>query len=356
MNDMLRVLFAGLGSIGQRHLRNLKTLLGDRVEVLAYRTRGSNYILSEQLTIERDHGLEEQYGIQVFTDLEQALAMTPDAVFVTNPSSLHISVALAAARAGLHLFIEKPLSNNMEGVAELISLVEQNRLTACVGYQLRFHPAFQQIQKWVSAGSIGRILAVRAEVGEYLPGYHTYEDYRNTYAARGELGGGVVLSQIHELDYLYALFGMPKRVFSLGGKLSNLEIDVEDLTSSLLEYRHADGRVLPVYLQQDYIQRPASRNCQMIGEKGKVVWDYYAGRLERFNEQGMTLDLMDFSNLPRNQLFLDELKHFLDCLDGKQQPVVSLREAGDSLIIAGAIQESLSTGQPVTIEINAGRY
>ena len=90
-----------------------------------------------------------------------------------------------------------------------------------------------------------------------MPGWHPYEDYRALYAARADLGGGVVLSQIHEFDYLYALFGLPRRLFAIGGHLSHLEIDVEDVASTLMEF-NVDGHILPVHLQQDYLQRPAS--------------------------------------------------------------------------------------------------
>lgn len=352
----MKVLFAGLGSIGQRHLRNLQSLRGDQVEVLAYRTRRADLVLTDQLAVESESGLEGRYGIRVFSDLEEALSQHPEVVFVTNPSSLHIPVAMAAARAGAHLFIEKPLSNSMEGVSALIDLVEQKGLVGFVGYQLRFHPALQQIQQWVSRGAIGRLLAVRAEVGEYLPGFHAYEDYRRTYAARSDMGGGVVLSQIHELDYLQALFGMPERVFALGGKLSSLEIDVEDVASTLLEMRQPDGRFLPMHLHQDYIQRPAIRACQIIGERGKVLWDYHSGTLQQFDAEGQLQAALDFSDLPRNQLFLDEMRHFLECLEGKQQPIVSLREAARSLIIARAILGSLQTGQPVRIDDIQWKY
>ena len=347
---MLKALFAGLGSIGQRHLRNLTALLGGQVEVSAYRTRRADFVLSDRLAIESDRGLEQRYDLQVFTNLEAALEEHPDVVFVTNPSSLHIPVATAAARAGSHLFIEKPLSHNMDGVADLIRLVEHKGLVGCVGYQMRFHPAFQQIQQWLSAGKIGRILAIRAEVAEYLPRFHAYEDYRRTYAARSDLGGGVVLSQIHELDYLYALLGMPQRVFSLGGKLSSLEIDVEDVASTLLEYRRDDGRVLPVHLHQDYLQRPPRRACHIIGDRGQVMWDYHAGRLELFDEQGNPQAVPDLAGFERNQMFLDELRHLLNCLEGRERPVVNLRDGANSLIMAAAIRRSLETRQPVEVD------
>src|SRR5205823_6534316 len=108
----------------------------------------------------------------------------------------------------------------------------------------RFHPCLARLQKIVEDGLLGRVLAGRVEVGEYLPDWHKYENYQQMYASRADLGGGVILSQIHEFDYLYWLFGLPRRIFTVGGHFSSLEIDVEDVASSILEFVVA-GRPAP---------------------------------------------------------------------------------------------------------------
>ena len=141
----------------------------------------------------------------------------------------------------------------------------------------------------LAARAIGRIVAVRAEVGEYLPGWHPYEDYRQMYASRADLGGGVVLSQIHEIDYLYWLFGMPRRLMAMGGHLSSLEIDVEDTASILMECV-VDGRPIPVHLHQDYVQRPPSRTCQIIGDDGKILVDFRSLSVTHFDGGGRLAD------------------------------------------------------------------
>jgi predicted dehydrogenase len=346
---VLSVLFVGLGGIGQRHLRNLRALLADEVHVMAVRSRGLQHVLTDQLTVEPGV-LEERYGVEVVPSLEEALERRPDAVYVTNPSSLHIPVALAAARAGCHLFVEKPLSHSTEGVDELIAVAEAKGVVGLVAYQMRFHPAFKQVQSWLDAGAIGRVLAVRAEVGEYLPGFHAYEDYRQMYAARRDLGGGVVVTQIHEIDYLSALFGTPKRVFALGGHLSSLEVDVEDVASALLECRDRDGRLIPVHLHQDYVQRPPSRTCQIIGDEGKILWDFQPLQVKLFDGRGSLAATERWEGFPRNNLFLDELRHFLACLKGEEQPVVSLRDGANSLKVALAIQRSLEVGEAIMVE------
>jgi predicted dehydrogenase len=344
----MKILIVGLGGIGQRHVRNLRELMGSEVEILAYRVRKLSQTITDQLVIETDTIVEEKYNLRPYTNFEEALGQKPEAVFICNPSSLHIPIAIKAAQAGCHLFIEKPLSHNYEQVQDLIDLVESQHLVALVGYQMRFHPCLQRLHSLLQQQQIGRVLAVRVEVGEYLPGWHTYEDYRQMYAARRELGGGVVLSQIHELDYVYWLFGLPQRIYALGGQLSSLEIDVEDTASILMECI-VKGRKVPVHVHQDYIQRPPSRTCEVIGDAGKISVDFRALTVSVFDSLGNLADGNTFNDFQRNQLFLDELQHFLSCLRGRQTPQVTVRDAAQSLRMALASKYSMATGKIVEL-------
>jgi len=343
----MKVLLVGLGSIGQRHARNLRAVLGEDVQLWAYRVRRLQHIITPDLSIEPDGDVEASLGLRVFMDLDEALAEKPDAVFVTNPNSLHMPVALAAARAGCHLFIEKPLSHDFNGVPELIDLVDRQGLVCLVGYQLRFHPGLRCLQSCVENNAIGELRAARLEFVEHLPSWHPYEDYRQMPASRRDLGGGIILSQIHDLDYAYALFGLPRRVFALGGHWSRLDIDGEDTGSILMECEVA-GRPMPVYLYQDCVQRSRRRTCEVIGDAGKIVLDFNASTVDVFDDTGQLARTHAFAS-HRNQLFLDELGHFLACVRGDEQPVVTLREGVQSLRMALAARESMETGSAVNL-------
>ena len=342
----MRVLFIGLGGIGQRHLRNLRALRGDSVEILAHRTRGLKRTLTDRLEIDPGVDVETRYGIRVVPDLQEAIGLA-EAVFVCNPTRSHMSAALAAARAGRHLFVEKPLSDSWEGIDEILGLAASRRLVTLVGFQMRFHPLLQRLQALVRAGAVGRVIAVLAQVAEYLPGFHAYEDYRTMYASRRDLGGGVILSQIHEFDYLYSLLGLPQRVFAMGGKLSKLEIDVEDVACVSMEFRR-EGRPVPVQLHLDYVQRPPARTCTVIGDSGKLFLDFHRPVLQHFEQSGKLALEEVLSDFPRNQMFLDEMRHFLACLEGTAQPLVPVAEGAQSLRMALAARESLETGRVVT--------
>ena len=200
------ILIAGLGSAGRRHLANLRSLGWPSIRL--YRTGRSTRSDAELAGIPVDH------------DLSTALARRPIAVIVSNPTALHVPLALDAARAGAHLFIEKPLSHDLTGIADLESLVAASGLTALVGFQLRFNPGLRQIRTWLRANAIGTVVSAQVHWGEYLPDWHPWEDHRQSYSARADLGGGVVLTLIHPLDYLHWLFGPVRRTQAATGRVA----------------------------------------------------------------------------------------------------------------------------------------
>jgi predicted dehydrogenase len=344
----MKILMIGLGGIGQRHTRNLRALLGNRAEIIAYRVRRQTHVVTPTMGADATRNVEEEYSIRVFPSIGAALAERPDLSFVCNPSNLHLSMALACVRAGCDVFIEKPLTNSMQGTDELIRAVGERNCIAMVGYQLRFHPCLQKLGETVKSGILGNLLSVRATIGEYLPNWHPYEDYRHMYAARADLGGGVVLSQIHEFDYLYSIFGLPKRVYAIGGHWSDLEIDVEDTASILMECC-VGGRPLPIQLHQDYLQSPPSRQCEVIGDRGRATMDLQALTVTVFTRGNATPEVHSFAGLERNQLFLDQMSHFLECVNTRRRPAVDLKDGLQSLRMALAVKKSIATHQPVEL-------
>jgi len=338
----MKFLMVGLGGIGQRHLRNLRVLYGDRCDIIAYRVRRDSPVLNDALQIDQADGLEERYGVRSFSRLEDALNERPTAALICNPSSLHIPVALAAARAGCHLLIEKPLSDSLESLDLLSRLIRSEDRVCMVAYQMRFHPCLRRAHAVLMSGAIGRPVACRAIVGEYLPGWHRYEDYRTMYASQRSLGGGVVLSQIHELDMLYWFFGRPRHVVALGGHWSDLEIDVEDVASSLFSY---DGMV--AHLHQDYLQQPPMRQFEIVGSAGKMSVDLRALTVHAYGGAGEELLCESFPGFERNALFQDELKCFVDAIHHGTPVPVDLNAGRQSLEMALAIRRSIDSGERV---------
>jgi predicted dehydrogenase len=330
----VKILFTGLGSIGRRHARSLRTVLGDSVDLIAWRSRRLE--CSE----------ERELGIRRVDNLESGLAERPDAVFITNPSALHLRVAQAAADAGCALFIEKPLADRWEGVDRLVRTVERSGIVAMLGYQMRFHPGLRRLRDLLRQGAIGRTILARLDFGEYLPGWHPDEDYRDSYAAKRSLGGGVLLTQIHEFDYLCWLWGLPERIYSTGGWLTRLEVDVEDVVVTQLEYGR-DAALAFATVHLDYLRRPPVRSCEVIGEDGRITVNLLDGRLVRTGTDGITS--IEEHAFTRNDLFVDEVRHFLSCLAGTESPIASLRDGAMSLRLALAARQSIVTHQPVEV-------
>ncbi len=344
----IKILFIGLGGVGQRHLRNIHAKYGDKAILSAYRVRNLKQSIAGSLTIDPDTDFIEKYSVKVFTDLNDALSQIPDVAIISNPTSLHIPTCLAVAKVGCDFFVEKPLSHSEDGIKDLVAICTSKKLITMVGYQLRFHPCYKLFRKLIADQLIGNLISVHAEVGEYLPNWHKYEDYHQMYASRKDLGGGVILTQIHEMDYLYDLFGLPQRVAAIGGHLSNLTIDVEDTADVLLEMAFM-GKPLPVSLHMDYIQQPPSRGCKVIGESGKITMDL-SGLKVILEIPGKEKEIHDFSGFERNQLFIDEIDHFFDCVVNRQTPMTTISNGYNSLKIALAVKQSIKTNQFIKID------
>ena len=319
----MKILIAGLGSIGRRHLRNLLSL-GEQ-DIILYRTNRST-LPDDDLTT---------YPTE--TNLERALSQNPDAVIVSNPTSLHLEVAIPAALAGCHLLLEKPVSHSMEGTDELRNSVENGGGNVLIGYQFRFHPGLQKVEELLIDGAIGRPLSVRAHWGEYLPGWHPWEDYRQGYSARTDLGGGVVLTLSHPLDYLHWLFGEVNEVWAFSGNLGELGVDVEDSVEIGLKF--SNGVIGSIHL--DYLQQPPQHYLEIIGTDGTIRWDYSTGGVSLFRSQGNA-----WRNLPvkddyeRNDMFLAEMSHFIDLVNGQVKSRCSLNDGIKAMELALAAKRS----------------
>jgi predicted dehydrogenase len=160
------------------------------------------------------------------------------------------------------------------------------------------------------------------------------------------MGGGVVLTLIHEIDYLAWVFGMPRRLFALGGHLSTLDVDVDDV-ASILAACTSDRGVLPVHLQMDYLRRPPRRTCSVLGENGSLDLDLRQNCLTIDDGNGQVKTLFNDADFDRNQLFLAELADFLVACATRSRPRVPLADGVAALRIALGVHESIRTGLPV---------
>lgn len=320
----MRFLVIGCGSIGKRHITNLLAL--NEKNILAFDVRP-----------DRRREMKSHYGIEVRDNLDDAWNTLPDVAVVTTPTNMHVPPATAAALHGCDMFIEKPLSHNFDGLEELINLVQDKKLVSLVGCNMRFHPGLIQVRKLIDEGTIGKILAMRVEFGQYLPDWRPRDDYRNSYSAHAELGGGIILDAIHEIDYIRWMLGEADTVACNSGKLSALDINTEDTAALLL--RFSNGAIGEIHM--DYVQRAYSRTCHIIGEEGTVRWDYTEGKVDCYSSGNR--EWQAYYNPPGwepNNMYLDELRHFLRCLRREEKPCLDVFGASQVLRIAMAAKES----------------
>ncbi|WP_373265343.1 Gfo/Idh/MocA family protein [Hungatella hathewayi] len=344
----MKVLFIGLGSIGQRHLRNLRQLYGETMEVSAYRVKGLSRTFNDRLDILEGISVEEKYNITPYGSLQEALSIQPDIVFITNITSRHMECAIEAAKAGCHIFLEKPVSDSMKGIDILRAEAEKNRVKIFIGYQYRYHICLLKLKEYLAQGFLGKIISVEAEMGERIDGMHAYEDYKDTYMARKDMGGGVILNQqVHELDYLQWLFGRPESVYAMSGCNSSFCLDVEDYCRALYSIS-VSGKRIPVSVHADFVQSPPVRRCKVVGDLARIEADLLNHVLYIYRNRERT-EIIRFPEFKRNQMFLDELKDFIEGIRLDKEPSISLEEGVVSLKMALGAKLSGMTGRKVEL-------
>lgn len=337
----MKVLFIGLGGVGQRHLRNASALIDD-IEIHAFRKRGLKSEVSNTLSQDLGADIESKYSIITHENIDDALAVCPSAAIIANPSSMHFDVLQACLKKNVPCFVEKPMLTSSSGADGLLGLANDAVKHSMVGFQLRYNPVIQKVKELLDEDALGRLLSCRAEVCEYMPGFHPYEDYRGLYCSKRELGGGVVMTQIHELDIFIHLFGLPCSVYALGGHLSDLEIDVEDSVDVLMRKEN-----MALSLRMDYLQKPRRRSGVVYGEKGWLEYD-----LVDLSVKTSEGEYFAWEGFDRNKMFIDEMANFIKCVKDGTETDIPLSEGLKSVRLAESILESLDQGKEIKVGEN----
>lgn len=298
LDTNVKILICGLGAIGERHLGNLLTL--GYTDISLMRTTNNPF-----RTIKGE--------FPTFNDLDIALAEKPDIVFVCNPTSLHVETITNALDTGCNVFTEKPVATTIEECNVIQKAIQRSGKSLMVGYNMRFHPTLIAVKDWIDSGCIGIPIYARTQWGEYLPGWHPWEDYREGYAARSDLGGGPALTLSHEIDLLLWVFGKHTTVKAQSNTSSSLELQTEHGIDILLGFE--SGVTGNVHL--DYFHRPPARSSEFIGEGGRIEFEYYSGIAKLYGtESSEPLEILKTPcEWDRNDMFIAELKSLFDSVD-----------------------------------------
>jgi len=318
---MNKILVVGYGSIGKRHVKNL--LEFSKCEIL---------ILTKQKI-----STDKETRIKYFDSLTDVLKEKPEIGFITNETSYHIEIALKLAKKNMHLFIEKPLSNSIKNIEKLQKIVKERKLITQMGCNWRFHPCIKKIKDILIKNEIGKIYSVQVESNSYLPDWHLYEDYTKGYAARKELGGGILLTCIHELDFLYWYFGKVEEIFSVTKKQSQLKINADDISIMILKFK----KNILGEIHLDYFQRPDFKRCKIIGSKGTLYWDSGINEVKFYsNSKNKWIKKIEVKKYEKNQMYVDEILHFLKSVKNMKKTINPLNEGVKTLEISLAAKKS----------------
>ena len=316
----MNILIIGLGSIGQRHLRNLK-LIEPKSNFYAIKNKKRKSApLLNNLNQVLKGDIKKKYLLTYFNSVSEIYKnnIKIDCAFVCTPSSKHISQVIELLKYNIHCFIEKPLGSSTKQLSELKSLLKKKKkLITMMGYQLRFNPIIKYLDKVIKKKSpIGKLISANIHHGENIKDFHPYEDYRISYAANKKLGGGVILTQIHEIDYFLHLFSEYKitNTTHISSKVSDLDIDVEDLFSSNFLLKKNKNRMF-CSINLNYFERPKKRKFYLIGNSGSLVACFNTQKIH-IMKNGKE-KILKF-NFKKNDIFIDEIKFFISRVKSKK--------------------------------------
>lgn len=312
----MRFLICGLGSIGRRHLKILENLGGHEFTAL----RSGKNVSSEKQVDKEIH------------DIKDAANEKTDAALITNPTSMHIETAAVLAKLGIPLFIEKPLGKDLEGIDELVEAVKENNVPVLMGYNFNYHPAILYIKEQIQNNSIGKIISARAQFGTYMPDWHKNEDHKKSYAALKELGGGVVLTSIHEQNYLTGMFGEITNVKAMEVGGSNIGIECEEGVEIIA--KHKSGVTSNVHL--NFFQKPYYRELQVIGTDGTIYWNFMKPEV-KILKKDVPETIHNLGNHAMHLLeisYINQMKHFMEVVKRTAEPEITLDQGINDMKVA----------------------
>ncbi len=318
----LKILVAGCGSIGRRHARIL-TLLGVK-----------NIMVFDNNQVQVELTIKELPNLKLVTTFEKGIEEA-DAVFILTPTKLHIPMAMQAVKAGCHVFIEKPLSVNMDGVNDLEKLADETGKKIMVGLCLRYHEGIIKAKQLLDKDRIGRLVSLRALVGEHFPEIHP--EYKSLYYAK--YSGAFEL--MHDLDLAIWFAGQPiKNVYSVFGSYSDIGIDAPDIVEFLLGFE--DRCTATVHM--DFFQSPRRRSMELIGTEGVIIiefasWDEYTISVYSTDKK---IWESETNKSTRDDMFMDEDREFLESIVHDKPVNCNIQEGCKSLRVIEAAQKKIT--------------
>lgn len=310
----INILFFGLGSIGQRHIRNILKLRIKNVNLFAYRFKKQNILLNEKNKKIKGK-ISVKYKIKEVNNLNDYKF---DIVFITNPSSLHCkSILRLSKQKNLYIFIEKPIDTKLYNIRKVLSLSKKNKFNLFVACNLRFNDGFQILNNLIKKNTLGKINYTVVKSGLNIRDFHTYEDYRKSYTSIKRLGGGINFTSVHEIDLIKNIFDKTKILKSITDKISNLKVNVPDFSTSIFENYYKTNKLYTI-MMLDHFQINEERYVKIIAQKGEIFWDLIKNKIKISGKKTKLLNL----NKNKNSMYMNQIKYFFKLYKNKK-PVPS---------------------------------
>jgi len=319
-----KILIIGSGSIGLRHLKTIKNL-------------NSNHIVKFFRFYNRKKKIAGSDGD--ILNLEEAITFMPHIAVIANPSIFHVDFAIKLIPFCKNIFIEKPISNSLEEANKLFRYNLKYKRNIFLGYNLRFRKSLEKFKSIIDGNRLGSILAIKSEVGQYLPDWRPGSVYSESVSAQKSLGGGVILELSHEIDYLIWIFGSIINVYASFGRFSDLDVDVEDSAQFIFGILR-DRKEITCTLSLDFIRRDVKRCCEVICENGTIKWDGVADKVSIFYPKSKIW--VDVYNSPSkiDESYIREWRHTLKMSNQKINPSITMADGIAVLKVIEAAKKS----------------
>jgi len=293
----MRALIIGFGSIGQRHLRNLRDLVPGLDAIVLRRSSG-----------------EPVAGATVVRDLDAALRLDPALAVVATPSAVHVETLEVLIAAGVPSYVEKPVVTTARDVERIRRVLaakpDERHLT---GFNLRLLPSLRMARNLVQEGRLGTIARSSFSAGQWLPDWRKSSDHRVSYSGHKSEGGGVIFDLSHELDAARYFLGEIALESCIAMHLPSLEVDAE--SAAVMVGRAASGGLVTVNV--DYVARRPIRRYELVGDKATLVWDLGNRRLEIHDATGLDVVTDQATDFDVGATYVEAMCGFVNGIAGK---------------------------------------
>ena len=281
-------------------------------------------------------------GFPTTTELSDVTRFEPTIAIVSGVASQRLEMVRALPSKMCGVLVEKPLAMNFYEASQVTKELEHRSAVTQVGFNLRFSPSLREFRNRVLSLSLGKLLSVRAETGQYLPGWRVGRDYRSTASATEKLGGGVLRELSHEIDYLGWIFGDVEWVSAWTGQQSELEIDVEDTAHLTLGFRSEPSLV--GQLNIDFVRHDATRSITAVCAEGTMQWDGIGGCVKEWAQGGHQWEV-SFSEKPNEPTTYEaQWDSFYSAVKSGTTPAVTADDGLAVLSVIDGARESHETG------------